>query len=65
MVSTNRQQSRQSWSPLVALDRGFRVLFVREPEHRETSTVDVEVNIQSLIVPCTIIKVENSDCGSH
>lgn len=46
MVSTNRRQSRQSWSPFVALDRGFRVLFVREPEHRETDTVDVEVSVR-------------------
>jgi hypothetical protein len=49
MVSTGRRKSRQSWSPLVALDRGFRVLFVREPEHRETSTMDVEVSVHGLI----------------
>jgi hypothetical protein len=47
MVSMDRRQSRQprrSWAPLVALDRSFRVLFVREPAPRETGTVDVEVN---------------------
>lgn len=51
MVSTSRprQQSRQSWSPFAALDRSFRVLFVREPECRETGTVDVEVSVHSLI----------------
>lgn len=45
MVSTSRRQSRRSWSPLVALDRSFRGLFVREPEPRETGTVDVEVSV--------------------
>jgi hypothetical protein len=49
MVSTTRRQSRQSWSPLVALDRGIRVLFVREPAPRETGTVDVEVSVYGLI----------------
>lgn len=47
MVSTGPRQSRQSWSPFVALDRGFRVLFVREPEPRETGTVDVEVSVHA------------------
>ena len=43
MIPASRRQSRQSWLPLVALDRGFRMLFVREPAPRETGTVDVEV----------------------
>lgn len=46
MVSSSHRQSRQSWAPLAALDRSFRVLFVREPEPRETGTVDVEVSFQ-------------------
>jgi len=47
MVPTGRRQSRQSWSPLVALDRGFRVLFVREPERRGTGTVDLEIAVHT------------------
>jgi hypothetical protein len=46
MVSSSHRRSRQSWYPLAALDRTFRVLFVREPEPRETGTVDVEVSFQ-------------------
>ncbi|KAF9792594.1 hypothetical protein BJ322DRAFT_59391 [Thelephora terrestris] len=47
MVPTNHRRSRQSWSPLVALDRTFRVLFVREPAPRETDTVDVEIAVHT------------------
>jgi len=48
MVSTTHRQSRRSsWSPFMALDRSFRVLFVREPEHRETGTVDVEIAVHT------------------
>ena len=66
MVSTPRRHSRNSWSPFNALDRGIRVLFVREPERREADAVDVEVSVHSLInPPRTIVKVENSDCGPH
>lgn len=55
MVSTNRRQSLHSWSPLMALDRGFRMLFVREPPPRETSTaLDVEVRFSSIDPPIMI-----------
>ena len=48
MVPVNHRQSRHpSWSPFVALDRSFRMLFVREPPPNETGTVDVEVSSQS------------------
>ena len=57
VVFTNHRQSRNSWSPFMALDRSFRTLFVREPAPPEASTVDVEVilqpnrsSIQSLII---------------
>lgn len=46
MVPVNHRQSRHSWFPLVALDRSFRMLFVREPPPNETGTVDVEVGFQ-------------------
>ena len=42
--STNHRRSRISWSPFVAVDRGFRKLFDREPATRETGTLDVEVS---------------------
>lgn len=47
MSSTGHRQSRQSWSPFGALDRGFRVLFVREPAPRETGTLDVEIAVHT------------------
>ena len=47
MVPVNHRQSRHSsWSPFVALDRGFRMLFVREPTPTETATLDLEVSFQ-------------------
>jgi len=46
VVSTNHRQSRQSWLPLMAIDRGLRMLFVREPTPRETGTIDVEVSFR-------------------
>lgn len=51
MVTTTRRQSRRSWSPFVAIDRGLKGLFVREPERRETGTVDVEVSVHGLTSP--------------
>ena len=44
MVPVNHRHSRLSWSPFVALDRGFRAMFVREPPPHETGTIDVEVS---------------------
>ena len=43
---SNHRQSRQSWLPLMAVDRGLRMLFVRDRETapRETGTIDVEVS---------------------
>ena len=46
MIPVNDRHSHRSPSLLVALDRGFRMLFVREPVPRETGTVDFEVNPQ-------------------
>ncbi|KAF9650644.1 hypothetical protein BDM02DRAFT_3111949 [Thelephora ganbajun] len=47
MISANHRQSHHSWSPLVALDQGFRMLFLREPAPRETSTLDVEIAVHT------------------
>ena len=44
MIPANRRHSHHSSSVLVALDRGFRMLFVREPVPPETGTVDLEVS---------------------
>lgn len=44
VFTTTNRQSRQLWSPFMALDRSFKVLFVREPAPRESGTVDVEVS---------------------
>ena len=44
--SRGHQRARPSWSPLMALDWGFRVLFVRESAPRESGTMDVEVSFQ-------------------
>ena len=53
-TNPNRRQSRHLWSPLMALDRGFRMVFVREPEPRETGTVDVEVRFSPIDPPMMI-----------
>jgi len=44
IIPTNQRHSHHSPSLLVALDRSFRMLFVREPVPRETGTVDLEVS---------------------
>lgn len=46
MIPANHRHSHHSSSLLVAFDRGFRMLFVREPVPRETGTVDLEVSPQ-------------------
>ena len=53
LVPTNPRLSRRSWSPLMALDRSFRTMFVREPAPRETGTIDVEVSLRFDWVPCS------------
>ena len=44
MIPANHRNSHHSSSLLVALDRGFRMLFVRESAPRESGTVDFEVS---------------------
>lgn len=64
-VSTNHRQSSQSWSPLIAIDRGLRTLFVREPAPRETGTIDVEVSFQFDRSPAQLPRSRISDRGPH
>lgn len=58
MASVNHRHSRQSWSALVALDRGFRMLFVREPTPHDTGTIDLEVSSRVRLIPRVITKLE-------
>ena len=63
--TTNHRQWRQSWSPLMAVDRGLRILFFREPAPRETGTVDVEVGFQFDWSPAQSPRSNISDRGPH
>ena len=48
MIPADHRHSHHSSSLLVALDRGFRMLFVREQVPRDTATVDLEVSPYSI-----------------
>ena len=65
MVLVNHRQSRYSWSPFMALDRGFKTMFSREPAPRETGTVDFEVSSRFDRSPAQPSRLKNSDCGPH